>query len=172
MHPLRFHSHAVAVLFGLTLLSAVSAQEIVSGSNPTDPEPLAAATVASPKKEVTGITRIEPFMRREPVLPVKLPDFELTTLDVSKEIVFHVGDRTFVSRVPVLVYLPVNRPGRAEAVDRLIEARAILVRSAAAGEVTTADLAGVRDMIEQAITSLKTPDLGDMKPAEITKTHE
>jgi len=98
---------------------------------------------------------VEGYLRRDPVLPVNLPDYELVTLDVRKEIVFHVGNQTLIGRVPVMAYVPVVRAGRARAMDRLIEARTILIKSAASAQVTTADLAAIRDLIEQATSDLR-----------------
>lgn len=115
-------------------------------------------------------TAIEGHVRREPVLPVNLPDYELVTLDVKKEIVFHVGNQTLIGRVPVMAYVPVVRAGRTSALDRLIEARSILVKSAASSQVTTADLAAIRDLIEQASTDLRsdaTPPPAAAAPAEV-----
>ena len=50
---------------------------------------LAAKAWAQPSPQT-----VEGHLRREPVLPVNLPDYELVTLDVRKEIVFHVGNQT------------------------------------------------------------------------------
>lgn len=111
---------------------------------------LTAKTRAQPSPQT-----VEGHLRREPVLPVNLPDFELVTLDVRKEIVFHVGNQTLIGRVPVMAYVPVVRAGRARAMDRLIEARTILIKSAASAQVTTADLAAIRDLIEQATSDLR-----------------
>lgn len=113
------------------------------------------ATVAALAAQPSTPQVIEGHMRREPVLPTHLPDYELQALDVKKEVVFHVGSQTVIGRVPVLVYVPVVRAGRANAVDRLVEARALLVKAAAAQQVTTADLAALRDLIEQSLSDLR-----------------
>jgi hypothetical protein len=115
-----------------------------------DQRPAPTPTVAQP-----GIPAIEGHLRRDPVLPVSLPDYELASLDVTKEVVFHIGNQTVVGHVPIMVYVPVNRVGRAQAVDRLIEARVILLKSAASSEVKMTDLAAVRDLLEQALTALR-----------------
>lgn len=127
------------LLASIIAISTASAQDVVLSPD-----------VSSPSPQV-----VEGFLRREPVIPLALPDYELTTLDISKEIVFHVGNQTFVGKVPIMVYVPVNRSSRASAVDRLVEARGLLLKSAAAKEVTTADLAGLRDLIERALDDLR-----------------
>jgi hypothetical protein len=109
----------------------------------------AAGTPSETPKVIVG------HLRREPVLPLHLPDYELIELDIHKEAVFHVGNQTFIGRIPVLAYVPITRTGRATAVDRLIEARKILITSAASSRVTTADLAAIRDEIEQALDDLR-----------------
>ena len=114
-----------------------------------------AETQVTPESKSKAIS-IEGFVRREPVLPLSLPDFELTTLDISKEIVFHAGNQTYVGKVPIFVYVPVNRSSRANAVERLVEARLVLIKAAAAKEVSTADLAALRDLIERALVDLRT----------------
>ena len=121
---------------------------------------IAAAAFAS---EQAQLPVVEGHVRREPVLPASLPDYELQSLDIQKEIVFHVGNQTVIGRVPVLVYVPVTRAGRSSAVDRLVEARALLVRSAASQQVTTADLAALRDLIEQSLSDLRS-DAPSAKP--------
>lgn len=138
------------------LVSAAFAQ----AEDPAVPTP----DVPSPGP-ITGanITRVEPLIRREPVLPTALPDYELRTLDVSKEVVFHLGEQTFISKLPIMIYVPVHRAGRAQAVDKLVEARALLVKATAAREVTTADLGALRDLIEQSIADLRTPLVGETK---------
>jgi hypothetical protein len=110
------------------------------------------AHAQNPSSELPAV---EGHLRREPVLPINLPDYELVTVDVQKEIVFHVGNQTLIGRVPIMAYVPVARAGRARATDRLIEARAILVKAAASTQVTTADLAAIRDLIELATVDLR-----------------
>lgn len=126
------------------------------------------AAEAAPTTEVLPAT-VEGHVRREPVLPVNLPDYELVTLDIRKEIVFHVGNQTLIGRVPVMAYVPVTRAGRSSALDRLIEARAILVKAAASPQVTTADLAAIRDLLELAATDLRADASSLVTPPSATK---
>ncbi len=94
-------------------------------------------------------------LRTEPVLPLKLPDYELTTLDVTKEVVFHIGNQTAVGRIPILVYIPVRRSGQAAAVDRLVQARTLLLKATASAGVSTMQLAALRDLLEGALRDLR-----------------
>lgn len=110
---------------------------------------LRAAAASAVPTEVAG------HLRSDPVLPVQLADYELATLQVTKEIVFQIGDQTAIGHLPVLVYVPTRKPVRVEVLARLLEARHLLVKAAAAAGVSAGDLAALRDLLERAIGDLR-----------------
>ena len=102
----------------------------------------------TPQKPIQGL------ISSAPAIPLSLPDYELVSLDVKKKVIFHVRDQTVVGEIPILVYVPIARSGRLEAMDRLIEARAILIK-AAAGQPTGEDMNAVRQLLERALAALQ-----------------
>jgi hypothetical protein len=142
MHPSRIVSAAFVIALLVTSVPVFADQAPSTATAPATSQP-------------SGPPTLDAHIRREPVLPVSFPDYQLVELDLTKEVVFHVGNQTVVAKIPILAYIPVTRAGRASAVEHLAEARRILVTAAAGPQVTTNDLAAVRDLIEKSLSDLR-----------------
>jgi hypothetical protein len=155
IHTFLFFSLAAA---GIALGNSPMPTEVAAVQPPSESQ----SQVEQPKDSPVGqaAEAIEGYVRTQPVLPKDLEDYELRTLDVRKEVIFHVGDRTVTATVPVFVYVPVARPARKQALELLSEARVILIEVAARKTAPTGlELAAVRDLIERSLRGLETPTM-------------
>lgn len=135
---------------------AVLAVSAAVGAPLSSPDAAEKGAPPAPPSLRSDVTALEGYVRPKPILPTTLDDYELRELDVRKEVVFHLGERTVVTRVPVLVYVPVEPASRKEALGLLSEARALLLTLAARSEPVGAhDLAALRDLVERSTEALE-----------------
>ena len=91
----------------------------------------------------------------DPLLPAKIPGYELRTLDVSKPVLFNVNGSWVQASLPVFFYYPVSTPAQAAALLRqaLDELRALGRKP----EWTAEELQGVIARVDAAMRIMEPP---------------
>ena len=91
----------------------------------------------------------------DPVLPLRIPGYELRTLDRKKAVLFNVSGAWVQASVPVFVYYPTNARDRGDALVRLREAYGSLLKLGRKPDWTAAELQGVIASLESSIHLLE-----------------
>jgi hypothetical protein len=93
----------------------------------------------------------------DPVLPLRIPGYELRVLDRRKPVLFNVAGTRAESTLPIFVYVPTSDPGRAAGLLR--QAYDGLLKLGLKPEWTAAELQAVLANLDAAIHALETDDL-------------
>jgi hypothetical protein len=125
------------------------ALEPASASPPERPAGLQASTLAS-SADVS-----------DPVMPLRIPGYELRVLDRRKPIRFNVSGVWVESALPIFVYVPAGDPGRAAGLLR--QAYDGLLKLGLKPEWTPAELKAVLTNLDAAIRALE-PDKAESAP--------
>ncbi len=83
-----------------------------------------------------------------PLIPLRIPGYELRTLDVTKSVLFQVGGSRVEVSVPIFLYYPV--PGAAGAGPILRQTQAALRKLTKKSEWTAEEIQEVMGGIDQA----------------------
>ena len=90
----------------------------------------------------------------DPLLPAKIPGYELRTLDVSKPVLFNINGSWVQASLPVFFYYPTSTPAQAAALLRqAVDALRVLGRKP---EWTAAELQEVIAQLDSALRLLET----------------
>jgi hypothetical protein len=91
----------------------------------------------------------------DPVLPLRIPGYELRSLDVRKPVVFEVAGSEVRVSLPIYVYYPAACTDRRDAVKLLREAYGEAVELGRRQEWSAADLRRILAALDESLTLLE-----------------
>jgi hypothetical protein len=89
------------------------------------------------------------------VLPLRIPGYELRSLDIRKPVVFEVAGRSVSVSLPIFLYYPVACPDRTEALRLLEQAYGEAVRLGRQEAWSAAELRRVLSDMDASLTLLE-----------------
>jgi hypothetical protein len=92
----------------------------------------------------------------DPVIPLRIPGYELRVLDRGKPVLFSVAGVRAESTLPIFVYVPTSDPGRADGLLR--QAYDGLLKLGLKPEWTASELKAVVANLDAAIHALEADD--------------
>jgi hypothetical protein len=91
----------------------------------------------------------------DPVLPLKIPGYELRTLDRRKDVLFNVDGSWVRASVPVFVYFPTDSKTRTDGLAHLREVYQSLLNLGRKPDWTAAELQSVIANLDASIRLLE-----------------
>ena len=128
-------------------------------------EPASASPQAEPA-DIQASPLAAPVDVSDPVMPLRIPGYELRVLDRRKPIRFNVSGVWAESDLPIFVYVPTGDPGRAAGLLR--QAYDGLMKLGLEPEWTAAELKAVLTNLDAAIRALE-PDRTGSAPNTAAK---
>lgn len=158
----RIFSTAIGAVFGaVSLLAAPSSPANPPGqvaSQPaaapvapaSNPPPSAASPPSAPLAVVPATKLVD-----DAVLPLKIPGYELRTLDRRKDVLFNVDGSWVRASVPVFVYFPTGSKSRIDGLAHLREVYQSLINLGRKPDWTAAELQAVIANLDASIRLLE-----------------
>jgi hypothetical protein len=91
----------------------------------------------------------------EPVLPLRIPGYELRSLDVRKPVVFEVAGGEVRVSLPIYLYYPTACADRREAVKLLRQAYGDMIRLGQREDWTAGDLRRILSTLDASLSLLE-----------------
>ena len=91
----------------------------------------------------------------DPALPLKIPGYELRTLDRQKDVLFNVDGSWVRASVPVFVYFPTDAKNRTDGLAHLREVYQSLINLGRKPDWTAAELQAVIANLDASIRLLE-----------------